>query len=228
MSLVNLSHVCSHLQNASKARLGKASIPMTKMHLRLALAMQKQGLVSTVDLGGTYPPEKMVPAPESIERLADHIAEKPWDAYPWGNDLVEKEVESLKAERTVKAVTYDDYLVKLHEKPQLKDCVEVAKLKEWQNPEVPQNPALRKIWLGLKYWNNHPVLSELKMVSKPSRRITENLRGLQKIVKGFNSGYIKGLKRPGECLFVSTEIGILEARECVQRRIGGTVLCRAI
>ena len=51
--------------------------------------------------------------------------------------------------------------------------------------------------------------------------------GLSQIVRGTQSGMVKGLRKPGECLFVSTDRGILEARECVERRIGGTLLCRA-
>jgi ribosomal protein S8 len=34
------------------------------------------------------------------------------------------------------------------------------------------------------------------------------------------------LRQVGECIFVSTDKGIMEARECVERKIGGQVLCR--
>lgn len=37
-----------------------------------------------------------------------------------------------------------------------------------------------------------------------------------------------GLTRPGECLFVSTDRGVLEARECVERKVGGMILCRVV
>src|SRR6186713_3313614 len=40
MSLVNLAHVCSHMQNASKARLGLTSIPVSKLHVNLMLGLQ--------------------------------------------------------------------------------------------------------------------------------------------------------------------------------------------
>ncbi|KAK0344389.1 p-nitrophenyl phosphatase [Friedmanniomyces endolithicus] len=63
MSLVNLSHVCSHLQNASLARLGLTSIPYTKLHLSLALLLHKQGFLSQVKLGGPSPPASCFPAP---------------------------------------------------------------------------------------------------------------------------------------------------------------------
>jgi len=80
--------------------------------------------------------------------------------------------------------------------------------------------------LGLKYWNNEPVLGKMKMESKPTRRIWMDVEGLKDVVRGKKSGYVEGLRSPGECLFVSTDRGVLEARECVERKIGGMVLCR--
>lgn len=56
MSLVNFAHVCSHLQNASMARLGITSIPYTKLHLSFVLLLQRQGFISSVKLAGHAPP----------------------------------------------------------------------------------------------------------------------------------------------------------------------------
>ncbi|CRG90043.1 Dynein heavy chain 17, axonemal [Talaromyces islandicus] len=56
MSLVNLANMCSHLNNVTKARLGLASIPSTKMHLMLLLSMQNQGLIGSVVRAGKVPP----------------------------------------------------------------------------------------------------------------------------------------------------------------------------
>jgi len=53
-----------------------------------------------------------------------------------------------------------------------------------------------------------------------------DVEGLRKLVLGRQSGYVKGLTRPGECLFVSTDQGVMEARECVERKIGGQLLCK--
>jgi len=50
--------------------------------------------------------------------------------------------------------------------------------------------------------------------------------GLGKVMRGHGEGEVKGLTRPGECLFVSTDRGIMEIRECVERKVGGMVLCR--
>ncbi|KZF26262.1 30S ribosomal protein S8 [Xylona heveae TC161] len=166
MSLVNLSHVCSHIQNASKARLGLTSVPSSNLILALALSLQKSGFISNVKRGGLEPPPSL-----SGQAL-------PFSALD-------------------------------------------------EEPVTQQNIASRRLWLGLKYWNNEPVLSKMSMVSKPTRRVWMNAEDLSKIVRGRNAGYVKGLTKPGECLFVTTDQGIMEARECVRRKLGGMLLCRA-
>lgn len=66
------------------------------------------------------------------------------------------------------------------------------------------------------------------MVSKPTKRVWMDVDGIGRLTRGTNSGSVKGLTRPGECLFVSTDKGILESRECVERKIGGMLLCRVL
>ena len=168
MSLVQLAHTCSHLQNASKARLGLTSIPSTNLHLRLTLALQNAGFISAVVRGGPHPPPP-------------HLLL----AHPSSNN----------------------------------EGAEIGKVTQ-------ENIASRRLWLGLKYWNSEPVLESMKLVSKPTRRIWMDTEGLAKLVLGKANGYVRGLTRPGECLFISTDRGIFEARECVERKIGGMLLCR--
>lgn len=170
MSLVNLSHVCSHLNNATKARLSLTSIPNSNLHLKLCNALQNSGYISSVVRGGPTPP----PA-------------HPILGYPAANDEVEG----------IEPVTLD-------------------------------NVASRRLWLGLKYWRNESVLGKVKMVSKPTRRVTIDVEGLRRVVRGEDSGYVGGLRSPGESLFLSTDRGILEARECVEKKLGGLVLCRVL
>jgi ribosomal protein S8 len=162
MSLVTLSHVCSHLQNASKARLGITSVPSTNMILKLVLALQSSGFISSVTRGGSTPP--------------------PLDALS----------------------TYEP------------------------EPVTQENIATRRLWLGLKYWNNEPVLSQMSMVSKPARRVWMDAEGIGQLTRGRHANYIRGLTKTGECLYVSTDRGILESRECVERKVGGMLLCRAL
>lgn len=175
MSLVNLSHVCSHLQNASLARLGLTSIPLSKLHLGLALHLQKQGFLATVNLGGPSPPAKLLPPSEPIAPL-------PHQAKASVLDEVEKVTQ--------------------------------------------ENRASRRLWLGMKYWDGEPVLKKMRMESKPTKRIWLDSHQLGHIVRGRDAQFIKGMRGVGECLFVSTDRGIMEARECVERKIGGMVLCR--
>lgn len=203
MSLVNLAHVCSHLQNASKARLGLTSIPVSKLHVNLALGLQREGFLSSVTLGGTTPPKPFLLQaqhdPEQLEKMAEKLKEEPWHAYP-----VEVETEKGVKNLTEK-VLGKELLHEVH---------------------VPENPARRRLWLGLKYWQNQPVLNHMKLVSKPTRRIWLTSEDLGRITRTRASSYVQGLTHPGECMFVTTDRGILEARECVERRVGGMALCR--
>lgn len=80
----------------------------------------------------------------------------------------------------------------------------------------------------MKYWNNEPVLAKMSMLSKPTKRIWMDVDGLGRIIRGRDAGFVKGLKNPGECIFVSTDRGILESRECVERKVGGMLLCRVV
>ena len=168
MSMVQLANVCSHLQNASKARLGLTSIPNSKANLRLMLALQNSGFISTVVRGGPTPP----PAHQLL-------------SHPSSN-------------------------------------TEGAEIE----PVTRENIGSRRLWLGMKYWNSEPVLENMSTVSKPTRRIWMDVEGLKKIVLGESSGYVKGIRRTGECIYVSTDRGIMEARECVERKLGGMLLCR--
>jgi len=218
MSLVNLAHICSHLQNASKARLAVTSIPLSKLHVRLMLQLQAQGFLSSVTLGGSSPPlpyhlQQGVSEAET-EKVANKLAEEPWLAYPLpevlghqANNAAEASAEAVSKKQKAKA-----------ENP--------LGLETPYTPMVPKNPAQRRLWLGLKYHNNSPVLSRMKLVSKPTRRIWVPSTDLEIITRGRKAGYVDGLTRPGECMYVSTDRGILESRECVERRVGGMVLCR--
>jgi len=68
----------------------------------------------------------------------------------------------------------------------------------------------------------------MNMVSKPTRRIWMDVEGMGQLVRGRDADFVRGLTKTGECMFVSTDKGILEARECVERKIGGMLLCRVL
>ncbi|KAI3401196.1 hypothetical protein diail_11901 [Diaporthe ilicicola] len=92
-------------------------------------------------------------------------------------------------------------------------------------PVTSANVSTRRLWLGLKYMGDEPVMRYLRSISKPKRPITMKLPGLRRIARGFESGYIDGLKM-GECMFVATDKGVLEIREALAKETGGLVLAR--
>ncbi|KAI4203479.1 MAG: hypothetical protein LQ350_001817 [Teloschistes chrysophthalmus] len=190
MSLVNLAHVCSHLQNASKARLGLTSIPCTKMLHTLMLQLQRSGYVSSVTIGGPTPPPPSSLNPildPSDDSVSSHIVQRP--------------------------------------QPQPTQSSEDAPAPAPQTPE--QIPvAKRRLWVGLKYWNSEPVLYKMGLVSKPTRRVWMGFRDIDRLAKGDHSGYVRGLRGVGESMYVTTDQGIMEVRECSEKRTGGMLLCR--
>lgn len=159
MGILSIVNACSHLQNASRARLGLTSIPNTKYNLALALALHRAGLVSSVTRAGPTPPPP--------EQLAAFEPE----------------------------------------------------------PVTSANVASRRLWLGLKYWEGRPVMRALEPVSRPSRLVTLRLPDLHRVARGFPAGYVRGLGL-GECLFLSTDKGVLEVREALERKAAGVVLCK--
>ncbi|KAF7563250.1 hypothetical protein G7046_g882 [Stylonectria norvegica] len=162
-SILNISNMCSHLQNASKARLGITSVKNCKFNLHLALAMHRSGFFSNVYRGG--------PTPPTMEDMVSKVPDR---------------VTNI-------------------------------------------NVATRRLWLGLKYWDGKPVLTKAHAISKPKRLITANIEELGRLTRGFpttvKGGVIPGLNL-GECMFVATSRGVLEAREALDRKTGGVLMCR--
>ncbi|KAM0245668.1 hypothetical protein ACHAQJ_010493 [Trichoderma viride] len=89
-SILNIAHMCSHLQNASKARLGLTSIPNNKYNLHLALALHRSGFFSSVYRAGPQPPtaEQMVaqvPEPvtnATVAKMRIWLGLKYWEGRP--------------------------------------------------------------------------------------------------------------------------------------------------
>ncbi|KMP06410.1 ribosomal protein subunit S8 [Coccidioides immitis RMSCC 2394] len=80
MSLVNLAHVCSHITNASKARLSTTSVPYTKLHQNVLHAFRHTGLISSVVLGGATPPPPHFllnqPSAEELAEILDPVTKE--------------------------------------------------------------------------------------------------------------------------------------------------------
>lgn len=184
MSLSKLANLCSHLNNVNKARLSIASVPNTKLHLKIFLAFLNQGLISSVVLGGPSPPPSHL--------LLGH---------PTPEDRSKVIVKFDKASNTVQKVLGTE-------------------------PVTQCNVASRKLWIGLKYWNNKPVLGKLTMVSKPKRKINLDTPGLRSVLRGDRRDMVQGIRSPGESLFMLTNLGLMESRQCLERQVGGLALFR--
>ncbi|KAI4131466.1 MAG: hypothetical protein LQ338_001208 [Usnochroma carphineum] len=169
MSLVNLAHACSHLQNASLARLGLTSIPSTTLLHTLMLQLQKTGYITSVTIGGPEPPP-----PSTLNPILDP------------------------SDQTANN----------------------------EPPITQSNISSRRLWVGLKYWNSEPVLQKMGMVSKPTRRVWVGFRDIEKLAKGDRSGYVRGLRGIGESMYLTSDRGIMEVREAVEKKTGGMLLCR--
>ncbi|KAM3418771.1 hypothetical protein BST61_g4741 [Cercospora zeina] len=380
MSLVQLSYTCSHLQNASLARLGLTSIPYTKLHLSLALLLQKQGFISHVKLGGPAPPASVFGqgprdnhritnyphgaagrnrhspeaalalvvrnrhtsqqlqslgfpqeaidfaqlhgrrTAEELERMGwgqqiprfigdlraqiDALTEEREDQYALQRSKQRDELDSFDsagdaalelrrleqtfgatpeqrrefAERDViagqpaeqQALFQRFSAVPLHELKSMRFDLDTLSsvagknafvsereiklngitieamgmpianqsvtlpVEEYQDPShmeteglvTQENRASRRLWLGLKYYESKPVITKAQMVSKPTKRMWLDTKALGRIVRGQQAGEVKPLTRVGEIMAISTDRGIMEARECVERKIGGQPLCR--
>lgn len=271
MSLVQLAHMCSHLQNASTARLGLTSVPFTKLHLNVALALQKQGFFSTVDLGGPSPPLVRYAAgtqkPRAAVRPSETSQSKETALYQIITQRQRIERQDTRYEnpaytQTRIAEQMNGVVEELRQKGYLEEDLEWAKARAhltWEQvreegvaveamgltienqPLVEdvqtidprdgiitrENRASRRLWLGLKYWQGEPVLQRMKQISKPTKRIWLSNADFVRIVRGSQAGEVKGLGRLGEVMIVSTDRGIMDARECVERRVGGQPLLRA-
>lgn len=89
--------------------------------------------------------------------------------------------------------------------------------------------AQQRIWADLKYRNDRPVLNEMELISKPSKRVFMSLAEIRLICSGRRAQTIKPLGM-GEIAVVRTkdkEHEWLEAREALQLKIPGEVICRA-
>ncbi|KAI1849192.1 hypothetical protein JX265_012826 [Neoarthrinium moseri] len=163
MTLLSLAHVCSHLQNASKARLGLTSTPWNSSNLSLLLSLQRTGFLSFVTRGGAVPPD-----PAALSTYAPE-------------------------------------------------------------PLTTATVARQRLWVGLKYSSNEPVMRSLQIISRPTRPVTAKLEHLERLARGWDSGPTRLIQRGlnlGECMYVSTPKGVMEIREAVERKMGGLLLCR--
>ncbi|KAF7291882.1 37S ribosomal protein S8, mitochondrial [Mycena indigotica] len=91
------------------------------------------------------------------------------------------------------------------------------------------NDANKRIWAVLKYRNDLPVLHHMSAISKPSKRVFMDLTEIRRLCTGRRAQDIPPLGL-GEIIVIKTESKEhewLEAREAVQMKLAGEVICRA-
>ena len=67
--------------------------------------------------------------------------------------------------------------------------------------------------IELKYYNGKPVITEIKRVSKPGRRVYSSIKNLQKTYNGLGVSIL------------STPRGVMSDNEAREANVGGEVLC---
>ena len=96
-----------------------------------------------------------------------------------------------------------------------KNVLEVLKregfIRNFEEKEV--RPGINTFEIELKYYNGKPVITEIKRVSKPGRRVYSSIKNLQKTYNGLGISIL------------STPRGVMSDNEAREANVGGEVLC---
>ena len=79
--------------------------------------------------------------------------------------------------------------------------------------EKVMRPGINFFEIELKYYNGKPVITEIKRISKPGRRVYSNIKNLQKTYNGLGISIL------------STPRGVMSDNEAREANVGGEVLC---
>ncbi len=96
-----------------------------------------------------------------------------------------------------------------------KNVLEVLKregfIRNFEEKEM--RPGINFFEIELKYYNGQPVITEIKRVSKPGRRVYSSIKNLQKTYNGLGISIL------------STPRGVMSDNEAREANVGGEVLC---
>ena len=96
-----------------------------------------------------------------------------------------------------------------------KNVLEVLKregfIRNFEEKEM--RPGINFFEIELKYYNGKPVISEIKRVSRPGRRVYSSIKNLQKTYNGLGISIL------------STPRGVMSDNEAREANVGGEVLC---
>ena len=96
-----------------------------------------------------------------------------------------------------------------------KNVLEVLKregfIRNFEEKET--RPGINFFEIELKYYNGKPVITEIKRISKPGRRVYSSIKNLQKTYNGLGISIL------------STPRGVMSDNEAREANVGGEVLC---
>ena len=96
-----------------------------------------------------------------------------------------------------------------------KNVLEVLKregfIRNFEEKEM--RPGINFFEIELKYYDGKPVISEIKRVSKPGRRVYSSIKNLQKTYNGLGISIL------------STPRGVMSDNEAREANVGGEILC---
>jgi ribosomal protein S8 len=95
-------------------------------------------------------------------------------------------------------------------------------------PITPDNVSRRRIWLDLKYKEGEPVLSKMKLISKPSRKVFATNQELKAIASAKRAGPLLKAGEVGQITILKTDYGIVEMKDALKKNVGGEVICIAV
>ena len=80
--------------------------------------------------------------------------------------------------------------------------------------QIEKRPGINEFKIELKYYDGKPVISEIKRVSTPGRRIYSSIKDLPKTYNGLGISIL------------STPRGVMSDNEARAAKVGGEVLCQ--
>ena len=84
-------------------------------------------------------------------------------------------------------------------------------IRNFEEKEI--KPGINSFEIELKYYNGKPVITEIKRISKPGRRVYSSIKNLQKTYNGLGISIL------------STPRGVMSDNEAREANVGGEVLC---
>lgn len=79
---------------------------------------------------------------------------------------------------------------------------------------IEKRPGIYELQIQLKYHEGQPVISEIKRVSRPGRRVYSKIKDLSRVYNGLGIAIL------------STPRGVMSDLEAREAKVGGEVLCQ--